>query len=208
MNNCTVLLVTIGHTAAGKTTLSKEICKKLNIIHIAEGQIKREIRGDYSTSDSLDEKLRDIAYEKAIGIAKTYIDNEKSVLIDASFHKIQRRELVYRMLQESSNSAYLVLLYCYCPEISKIEKRISERKMAIKTAETQADSMDIYYHITKTFDLPSIDEIPDSINAAIIYVNTDTNRIDDIKYTANNDSLTLICEQLCELIVDLLKEKT
>ena len=50
MNN-RFLYATLGHTAAGKTTLSKYLLedKAIDFIYIEEGQIKRDIVKNYST---------------------------------------------------------------------------------------------------------------------------------------------------------------
>ena len=160
MDNKTFLIATIGHTAAGKTTLSRSIVERINVAYIEEGKIKRNIIGAYKTSDSLNEELRDIAYGKAISLAENDLTEEKSVLIDASFHKLKRRRMIYDMLSSQINSIPLVWLYCYCPNIQKVTRRINGRKTAIKTAATQADSMDIYYHIIQSFDIPDINNVP------------------------------------------------
>jgi predicted kinase len=178
------ILATIGHTAAGKTTLSKFLIGALNttnynIEYIKEGKIKRDIIGSYSTKDSLNEELRDIAYKKAIDIASDIV-HINNVLIDASFHKLSRRQMLYRAIINNDVHVDLIWLYCYCPNIEKVGKRIAMRKTMRKAEDNQADSMDIYYHIVDTFDMPCINELPDSINGAIIYLNTDSNVIDNI----------------------------
>lgn len=198
------LFVTLGHTAAGKTTLSKYLLSlsEYSLYYVEEGDIKRKLVGDnYSAKDSLNEELRDKAYRTAIDRADTML-NRENVLIDASFHRIERRNIVYQMLLERGSSPSLIWLYCYCPNINKVEARIQKRKFQSKTAETQADSMSIYYHIVRTFSMPSISEIPNGIEAAIIYINTDINCIEKVDYTSVSEKfrkrISILCDYICE----------
>lgn len=196
--NSRFLYATLGHTAAGKTTLSKYLLtdNAIDFIYIEEGQIKRDIVGNYSTSDSLNEKLRDEAYGIAIERADKYLD-EMDVLIDASFHRLERRNNVYAMICKKSNFPKIIWLYCYCPNLDKVEDRISKRKSAAKKAETQADSIRIYNHIIETFNVPDISEIPLDIKGAIIYINSDTNEIERIEYNSNSNTLHNQVEKIC-----------
>lgn len=195
------LFATLGHTAAGKTTLSKHLLsnKSLALVYIEEGKIKRDIVGNYTTNDSLNEGLRDMAYKIAIEQAYNFLHNS-DVLIDASFHRLERRNRVYTMLESNLNPPGLIWLYCYCPDIDKVEHRIQKRKIAIKKAETQADSMEIYNHIMKTFNIPTIGEIPNHLQGAIIHINTDINKIERVEYNAQSFALKEKVELICQII--------
>ena len=197
MNN-RFLYATLGHTAAGKTTLSKYLLedKAIDFIYIEEGQIKRDIVKNYSTNDSLNERLRDEAYGIAIEQAYKRLD-EMDVLIDASFHRFERRNKIYAMIRQKRDFPEMIWLYCYCPNLDKVEARISKRKRAEKKAETQADSMSIYNHIMETFNIPEISEIPLDIRGAIVYINSDTNEIEQIKYNSNSKTLHNQVEKVC-----------
>ena len=46
-DNKKYILITVGHTAAGKTTLSKYLAKELSIPYISEGLIKRNLDKEY-----------------------------------------------------------------------------------------------------------------------------------------------------------------
>lgn len=195
------LYVTLGHTAAGKTSLSRFLLmnEKIKFEYIAEGEIKRSLVSDYSTKDSLNENLRDQAYNKAIKEAQKHL-YKTDVLIDASFHRLNRRQMVYEMLQNKLDNVQVIWLYCYCTNIDKIEDRIKRRKKQRKTATTQADSMEIYKHIISGFDYPLISEIPISICGAIIYIDSDKNVIDRIEYNNAQPSLRKKVEELREII--------
>ena len=196
-----ILLVTLGHTTAGKTTLSKFLLSipEYALSYVEEGRIKREIIGNYTTKDSLNEELRDKAYGIAIDKANTMLTSS-NVLVDASFHRIERRNKVYKMLIDRNDSTSLIWLYCYCHNIQEVQNRIQKRKIAKKTAETQADSMSIYYHIVETFSLPSISEIPDSIEAAIIHIDTYNNCIDKVESTSQSKRFMSLVYTLCNYI--------
>lgn len=199
--NTRFLFATLGHTAAGKTTLSKYLLNDnaFGLIYIEEGNIKRQLVGNYTTKDSLNEELRDMAYSIAINQADNYL-YKNDVLIDASFHRLERRSKLYTMVKENPNIPKLIWLYCYCPNINKVQQRISKRKTEIKKAETQADSMNIYNHIINTFNTPIIDEIPNDIQGAIIYINTDSNEIERIEYNKKSFALHNKVEFLCQCI--------
>lgn len=196
--NSRYLLVTVGHTAAGKTTLSKYMRDNPKIVfkYIEEGQIKRDIIGSYSTSDSLNENLRDEAYGIAIDRAYELLPLN-NVLIDASFHKYARRLKVYEMLNKYTGEVPVIWFYCFCPNLSKVQKRIAERRKAAKAAENQADSMAIYYHIIDTFDIPDVSEIPSGIKGAIIYINTDTNIIEKTVVNCGDEKLLDEVNRIC-----------
>ena len=201
------VLATLGHTAAGKTTLSKFLVSIMDNIggelkYIEEGKIKRGLVEDYSTKDSLNEELRNRAYKMAIDSVKDTIE-QKNALIDASFHKYSRRKMLYDMMLLKEKSTFLVWLYCFCPNVEKVKDRINKRKDAnnnnmIKVAENQADSMEIYNHIIETFDLPSIEEVPSQINCAIISFNTDANTIVKIEKNSELVDLDLLVQKSCE----------
>ena len=100
------------------------------------------------------------------------------------------------MAKAKHNTPEIIWLYCYCPNIKKIEKRIDQRKIAVKKAETQADSMSIYNHIIETFDIPNISEFPLDINGAIIYINTDNNQIERVEFNTTASTLHNRVEEL------------
>ena len=82
-----IVFVTVGHTAAGKTTFARSFCQKNSIDYISEGEIKRAFVTNYSSQNSLDEDLRDKGYSEAIKRAIDVLATNNCVLGDAAFNK-------------------------------------------------------------------------------------------------------------------------
>jgi hypothetical protein len=202
------IIATVGHTAAGKTTMLRYLCDNalFDINYINEGQIKRQLRPNYSTKDSLDEELRDKAYRRAIQQAYQSIQEEGSIvqLIDASFHRMFRRKWIYDCIQDSEEMIKLLWLFLYCPELSKVEKRINNRKAMIKAADNHADSVDIYKHIISQLEAPSLGEVPDCFEVGLIYINTDSNRIEKIEMRNCSQLFTEFTDTICSIIQEKL----
>lgn len=175
-----LIIASIGHTAAGKTTLLKSISQFFNIPYISEGELKRNLIQNYSTNHSLDESLRDKGYELAYHKAITLIEqNNVNIIIDASFHKQFRRQFLYEAVNNILN-INILWLYVYCPNEEKVRQRIDFRRTASKkTAEIQADRMYIYKHIINNFDEVNLKNFPiEHIPTQILFINTDNNRIE------------------------------
>ncbi len=199
--NSRFLYGTIGHTAAGKTTLSNYMKDNPAFVfeYINEGEIKRGLVDAYSTTDSLNEELRDRSYRIAIEKAQSILLYH-NVLIDASFHKLKRRNLIYKMLEKNKERIPIIWLYCYCPNLCKVHQRIEKRRHAQRIAENQADSIIIYNHIIAQFDYPSIANIPPVIKGAIIYINTDTNVIEKTETNSQSGELMTEVNRICKYI--------
>jgi len=175
-----LIIASIGHTAAGKTTLLKSISNYFEIPYISEGEIKRNLIENYSTHNSLDESLRNRGYKLAFQKAIELIEQKKgAVIIDASFHKQFRRQLLYESVNNLLN-IFIFWLYVYCPNEEKVKERIESRRTTlVKSAETQADKMYIYRHVINNFDEVGLSYFPiDHIPTQILFINTDNNRIE------------------------------
>ncbi|WP_302999262.1 AAA family ATPase [Thomasclavelia spiroformis] len=177
-----IVYVTVGHTASGKSTLSRMLSVQYNVQYISEGAIKRALVKSYKSEDSLDESLRNQGYQLAINELSSTLKNHTTAILDASFHKRFRRKWLYDML-ETIPDTYVVWLYCYCPCTDIIRKRIKMRNdNKNKYADIQADIFDIYEHIQRTFDIPTINEFPKEIPTAIIKIDTYNNVVEDMSY--------------------------
>lgn len=191
------ILITIGHTAAGKTTLSKYLARELCIPYISEGLIKRSLIKEYSSQNSLDESLRDQGYKKAIKQTVEILLEGSSVILDASFHKLKRRLWVYQSLEIIENLS-VIWLKCNCPNVSEVKKRILTRESdKNKTADNQADKFYIYEHIMSNFDPVRLSDFP--LNTAIISIDTEKNIIIEIQ--KNDDFDNLIVKKLEDKIL-------
>lgn len=189
-----IVYITVGHTAAGKTTLSRMLSEIFKIEYISEGKIKRSLKSSYSSFDSLDEHLRNEGYKKAIEQMADVLKTFDSVILDASFHKKYRRQWVYDTLKTiTGHKIFVVWFFCECPDNDTVKERISKRKSScVKHADNQADIYEIYEHISTTFDMPKISEFPSTIPSAIIKINTFSTTIETIEESINFDHSIII----------------
>lgn len=188
MMNKPLALFTMGRTAVGKTTLAQGLSKTLDALYVPEGAIKRLFRNEYKTEDSLDEDLRDIGYRAAIAAWKASLDFGKSAILDAAFHRKQRRRWLYNAI--SKNNCCLVVLYCCCDSEEKIRKRIANRKRLPKSAYTQADSMSIFNFIDSQFEEPTRNELSFGIPAALFTIDTNRNMITSSEHIVYDGNIT------------------
>lgn len=173
MKTCSVVLATTGRTAAGKTTLSKSLAQSLDLYYVPEAAFKRVLRPGYSTQDSLDESLRDIAYGAAVGAAGRILSSGQTPIIDASFHKARRRCFLLDMAQ--AENAATIFLYCRCDDQAETGRRIEGRRGSKKDYSTHADSIDVYSHIDSGFEEIDITEFGQVLPWAVIRIDTYAN---------------------------------
>lgn len=178
-----VILATLGRTASGKTTLAKFLASSLGLYYVPEAAFKRVLRPDYSTEDSLDEDLRDIAYQASIAAAAGIVAKGQTPIIDASFHQRRRRQWLIQMAKDARTG--LVFLYCRCNDEEETRRRIMRRKHEPKSHATHADSMSIYVHINSEFQELDETELHQSKLWALLTANTVEN---SLKYVAVSSS--------------------
>jgi predicted kinase len=169
------LILTCGHTAAGKTTISKLIQEYFHerLYFISEAKLKRSlVSGEYTFKDSMNETLRDAGYNLALQKA---IDNSKAfdmILIDASFHQRKRRKWVFDKFRQIS--PVFLWLFVECDDKKIISQRIKARFHSInKNHDNQANSMKVYNYIIRSFQKPTLNEFKlISDKSTLIKVNT------------------------------------
>jgi predicted kinase len=166
-------MATLGRPVAGKTTLARFLATTLRVQYIPEAAIKRCLRSEYVTRDSLDEDLRDLCYRAAIEVVRACLDRGAPALVDASFHRRRRRQWLYDAVSKTGDG--LVLLYCRCDDPATVARRIDMRARGPKSAETQADSLEVHRFIDGTFEEPAPDELPADLPVAIFDVDTHRN---------------------------------
>jgi predicted kinase len=170
------LIMMRGHTASGKTTLSRWLAANTAAIHISQSARKRALVTEYSAADSLREDLRERGYEAALADALECIRAGSTPIIDASYHKLARRRRVYE--GAAAVGAFVILIDCFCPSTDEVSRRIAARRGVPKTADNQADSMQIYHHILGTEDPFSEGEVPGCVPTGFIRINTSANLIE------------------------------
>lgn len=202
--NAPLAMATLGRPVAGKTTLARFLCSTLGVQYIPEAAIKRSLRAGYVTHDSLDEDLRDLGYRAAIEVARACLERRAPVLVDASFHRRRRRQWLYDAVSKLADG--LVVLYCRCDDPAKIARRIEMRARGPKSAETQADSMEVYRFIDAAFEEPEEDEFPADLPVAVFDVDTDRNECSAPRVTGTfRDADRPMLAHLQELVADRLR---
>lgn len=192
-----IIISMVGHTAAGKTSLAHAISDRFNFPLISEGTIKRSLVEKYETQQSLDECLRDLGYKKAIEQVAISLSQTNYAIIDASFHKDYRRNWL-RTISGNLN-CFLLWLYCNCSDLDEVTRRIAIRHAQPRTTDTQADSMDIFYHIINSFDEL---KIVNHEQEAILHIDTFRNTI--LKSEPNNIAN---CKDIIDFIDEYLKKR-
>jgi predicted kinase len=166
-------MATLGRPVSGKTTLARFVATTLGVQYVPEAALKRCLRPEYVTRDSLDESLRDLGYRAAIEVARACLERGAPALVDASFHRRRRRQWFYDAISKTADG--VVWLYCRCDDPAKVARRIEQRALGPKSAETQADSMEVHRFIDAAFEEPVDDEFPAGLPVAIFRVDTDRN---------------------------------
>jgi predicted kinase len=192
---------TLGRTASGKTTVSKFLSTRLQLVYISEAKLKRDIveqNTKYNAYDSLSEDLRDQGYKAAIEVGRRCLEHGFSIMIDASFHRKHRRRWLYEVV--AAFSCNLVVIYTICSNLHKTRDRILKRDREEKNEFNQADSFSVYKHVDATFEEPQIQEFSGA-NFALYYVNTDSNHFkmqvtpaDDLAFSTHANRVARIIE--------------
>lgn len=178
-----LLVATIGHITAGKTTILRAIAGNFEAAYISEGAIKRRIveqnKQVYNYKNSLSEDLRDQGYRQAICESVQALKKNDLVLLDASFHRAFRREWLYDALRGNGLQDVEVLwLVLSCNNKEEVERRIGNRaKAKMKTADNQADHIDVYLQMEADFDPVGSEACPPGFCSSIVSIDTYQNRI-------------------------------
>ena len=157
-NNKPFAIIVMGRTASGKTTTAYCIAKKLKAEHIPFAYYKRLVKPNYTKEDSLNENLRDLGFNLAIKKSIEILQNNKSVIIDSSLGKKQRRKIVIDSLAPYVDAFYIV--YCLSSNLDETKQRLSARKgREHESIQYHASDYDVFTHIDKTFEEPKFAEL-------------------------------------------------
>jgi hypothetical protein len=106
----------------------------------------------------LSEDLRDKAFIFAVENAIEALLDRKSVILDASFGKKRRREMVIDRLAPFVENFYII--YCLSMNLDETKNRLFARKgREHESIQHHASDYEVFIHIDKTFDAPKIEEL-------------------------------------------------
>ena len=182
-NEFKFVFITVGHTAAGKSTLAQALCKKLNIFYISAGDIKRIFVKNYSAKNSLDPLLLDKGYTGATIKSIEVLKEHESVLIDATFFQKHRRVAIESEIRKIYKNTIIIWLYCDCSDYEKVVNRIKKRSEMPENIGNQADNVEVYNHILNNFDILDIEKF--SKDTIIISIDTHQNKIKKVESNFN-----------------------
>ncbi len=134
-----MIIVVFGLPGSGKTSFSRHLKKELNARHLNTDIIREEmnIKGLY------DEKSKQEVYQRMITKAKEELDKGSDVILDGTFHKQARRQLVTGIAEKTGKNIFFI-------EIKALEESIIKRLKG-KREHSEAD-FEVYEKIKKEFD--------------------------------------------------------
>ena len=191
-----VIIAMLGRTAAGKTTTARELSMRIqDSLFISQSALKIALTDkDYKfTSFHLDETLRDIGYTAAIAVAEEAIRKEITPLIDASFHKVARRDWVFSLARRCRIDL-LVFIYCYCSSEDETKKRIARRSFK-EGIDNAAGDYAVYKHISDNFEEITLAESK-GFPTAVFYVDTFSQSVEYVSWNTTVDQDIRIGELL------------
>jgi predicted kinase len=163
-----LLVVAFGRPAAGKSTLAQWIADRLPAWRVAEVAIKRALRPTLGPADVFDEDLRNVSYRAAISAAEALVGSGRSCVIDATFHRRERRVWITSMA--ASMQTTTIWLYCRCDDEREVGRRLAGR--ALDGPDGHARSFEAFRYMNASFEEPLDDEWSPSDRVVLLAVDT------------------------------------
>lgn len=190
------VIAMLGRTAAGKTTTARELSKRIgNSLYIGQSALKIALtdQDQKFTPSHLNESLRDLGYRAAVAVAEEAIREEITPLIDASFHKIARRDWVFSLARRCGINL-LVFIYCCCSSEDETKKRIARRNSR-EGIDNAAGDYAVYRHISDNFEEITSAE-SGGVPTAVFYVDTFLQSVESVSWNTTADQDVRIGELL------------
>ncbi len=119
----TKLILFSGPPGVGKSTLSYRLAKEKGYSLLTRDQIDRSL-------EKLDIKNRDAGYEVLLGLTKLNLQNDISVVLDATFTIDDARSRAKQIAQETKSNLYIIV--CTCSNLDVWKKRIESRSEVVE----------------------------------------------------------------------------
>ena len=194
-----IVIAMLGRTAAGKTTTARALSRRIgNSLFIGESALKLALtdKDQKFTSSHLNESLRDFGYRAAVAVAEEAIRKDITPLIDASFHKVARRDWVFSLARRRRIDL-LVFIYCCCSSDDETKKRIA-RRSSREGIDNAAGDYSVYKHISDNFEEITSAE-SGGIPTAVFYVDTFSQSVESVSWNTTADQDARIDELLALL---------
>ena len=204
-----VVIAMLGRTAAGKTTTARALSRRIgDSLYIGQSALKLALtdKDHKLTSTHLNESLRDYGYRAAVAVAEEAIRKGITPLIDASFHKVTRREWVFSLARRRGIDL-LVFIYCFCSSEDETKKRIA-RRSSKEGIDNAAGDYAVYKHISDNFEEITVAE-SEGIPSAVFYVDTFSQSVEFVVWNTTVDQDVMVGELLAlvEDVVGVFVEK-
>ena len=166
------VIVFRGKAGVGKTTISTEVGKKLNIQILRKDDIYDSIAGYIDNHEMRNRACYDTLYK----ILETNILNDVDVIVDAGFHNLSQA-VQFRTWVLSKNAIFVPLL-CVCSNEELWAERFNRRRINPKPNNLITDFNDLRLHyedlktepLEKEIILDSVDHIEKLVERAAIEI--------------------------------------
>jgi len=149
-----LLVITVGLTGSGKSTLSNSLCRQVPLIHLSSDAVRKFLfaQPQFNAQNSgfqkgIYQKTKTMQTYRALNqIAQVYLNQGHSVLLDATFSQKIHREAAAKIALEAKASFKIIEMQT--PEkicLENLEKRLAKPSISDGRAE-------IYFKQKKTFE--------------------------------------------------------
>lgn len=101
-----MLIVVCGLPGSGKSYFASHLAKELNAVHLKSDAVRKDLQmmGNY------DETIKNQVYEEMIKRAWYQVQNNETVILDATFNQAETREMVKAQAQALHEPLYFIYL--------------------------------------------------------------------------------------------------